>query len=544
MTDPRDAWQNQAITDFYKSSDDFLVTATPGAGKTLMAMKAAAILHNEGIIDRIIVVVPNSEVKKQWRKTAANLGIDITADFKNENGRLPDDVHGVVATYAQVANGKLIWRKLSSKPNRSLVIFDEIHHCQDEDNSSWGPSIRDAFDQVIRRLLLSGTPFRTDGNPIPFVKYDDSGRAISDGGISYKRAIIESVVRPVRFPIMDGEGNYLRGTSFISATASTVDKNEQAALMRTLYQEHESWMTSLMTDADNELTRMRDEKPNAAGLIVASDIQKAEAYKLMIEQITGQKASVVHSKDETSNSTIEKFRTSTQRWIVAVDMISEGVDIPRLSIIVYASNKTTDMWFRQIVGRSVRRDNDMLTATVYIGAFPDLVKLAKNIEDEVDLALQTKVGQLELMSKTEARDFDIQIVQPISTSSIIQNSVLTPGGVTISETELSQALSYQERIEGLKSSHVSDIALLIREVGKATAITVAHAQLPATTTTNDALRKAKRQVVNTLVNKVNRQTGEHYGQIHDNLNRKFGDELGNASLETLDKRIQELQRWL
>ena len=544
MTDPRDAWQNQAITDFYKSSDDFLVTATPGAGKTLMAMKAAAILHNEGIIDRIIVVVPNSEVKKQWRKTAANLGLDITADFKNENGRLPDDVHGVVATYAQVANGKLIWRKLSSKPNRSLVIFDEIHHCQDEDNSSWGPSIRDAFDQVIRRLLLSGTPFRTDGNPIPFVKYDDSGRAISDGGISYKRAIIESVVRPVRFPIMDGEGNYLRGTSFISATASTVDKNEQAALMRTLYQEHESWMTSLMTDADNELTRMRDEKPNAAGLIVASDIQKAEAYKLMIEQITGQKASVVHSKDETSNSTIEKFRTSTQRWIVAVDMISEGVDIPRLSIIVYASNKTTDMWFRQIVGRSVRRDNDMLTATVYIGAFPDLVQLAKNIEDEVDLALQTKVGQLELMSKAEARDFDIQIVQPISTSSIIQNSVLTPGGVTISETELSQALSYQERIEGLKSSHVSDIALLIREVGKATAITVAHAQLPATTTTNDALRKAKRQVVNTLVNKVNRQTGEHYGQIHDNLNRKFGDELGNASLETLDKRIQELQRWL
>ena len=509
-----------------------------------MAMKAAAILHNEGIIDRIIVVVPNSEVKKQWRKTAANLGLDITADFKNENGRLPDDVHGVVATYAQVANGKLIWRKLSSKPNRSLVIFDEIHHCQDEDNSSWGPSIRDAFDQVIRRLLLSGTPFRTDGNPIPFVKYDDSGRAISDGGISYKRAIIESVVRPVRFPIMDGEGNYLRGTSFISATASTVDKNEQAALMRTLYQEHESWMTSLMTDADNELTRMRDEKPNAAGLIVASDIQKAEAYKLMIEQITGQKASVVHSKDETSNSTIEKFRTSTQRWIVAVDMISEGVDIPRLSIIVYASNKTTDMWFRQIVGRSVRRDNDMLTATVYIGAFPDLVQLAKNIEDEVDLALQTKVGQLELMSKAEARDFDIQIVQPISTSSIIQNSVLTPGGVTISETELSQALSYQERIEGLKSSHVSDIALLIREVGKATAITVAHAQLPATTTTNDALRKAKRQVVNTLVNKVNRQTGEHYGQIHDNLNRKFGDELGNASLETLDKRIQELQRWL
>jgi superfamily II DNA or RNA helicase len=544
MTDPRNAWQNEAISGFCNSSGDFLVTATPGAGKTLMAMKAAKILHNEGLIDRIIVVVPNSEVKKQWRKTAANLGLDITADFKNENGRLPDDVDGAVATYAQVANGKDIWRKLSSKPHRSLVIFDEIHHCQDEDNSAWGPSIRDAFDQVTRRLLLSGTPFRTDGNPIPFVKYDDSGRAISDGGISYKRAIIESVVRPVRFPIMDGEGNYLRGTSFISATASTVDKNQQAALMRTLYQEHESWMTSLMTDADNELTRMRDEKPTAAGLIVASDIQKAEAYKVMIEKITGQKASVVHSKDETSNRTIETFRTSTQRWIVAVDMISEGVDIPRLSIIVYASNKTTDMWFRQIVGRAVRRDNDSLTATVYIGAFPELVKLAKNIEDEVDLALGIKVGQLELMSKAEARDFDIQIVQPISTSSIIQNSVLTPGGVTISDAELSQALSYQQRIEGLKSSHVSDIALLIREVGKTTAITVAHAQLPATTTTNDALREAKKHTVNTLVNKIQGLTGEHFGQIHGNLNRKYGDKLGNASLETLDKRIQELQSWL
>lgn len=544
MSDPRNVWQKQAVEAFCTTHDDFLVTACPGAGKTLMAMKAAKILFDQRIIDRIIVIVPNNQVRKQWNKAAHGVGLDVTAEFKNEHGFIPKDSNGVVGTYAQVHSDKHIWRKLASKPNKTLVIFDEIHHCQDEENSSWGPSLLAAFEHVTRRLMLSGTPFRTDRNQIPFIKYDDEGRAISDGGISYKDAIIEGVVRPVRFPIMDGQGNYLRGTSFISATASTVDKNQQAALMRTLYQENQSWMTSLMTDADNELKRMREEKPNAGGLIVASDIEKAEAYAVMIERITNEKASVVHSKDATSNAVIDQFRTSHQRWIVAVDMISEGVDIPRLSIIVYASNKTTDMWFRQIVGRAVRRDNDSLTATVYIGAFPELVKLAKNIEDEVDLALEIKVGQLELMSKAEARDFDIQIIQPISTSPIIQDSVLMPGGVQITEAELNQALAYQEKIQGLQRSHTSDIALLIRELGKAPAVTIAHAQLPAKTDTKDALRVAKKQQVNQLVNKVARDTDTPYGHIHAELNRMFGDRLGNASLETLDKRIQELQSWL
>ena len=49
------------------------------------------------------------------------------------------------------------------------MILDEIHHAGDA--LSWGEGVREAFDPATRRLSLTGTPFRSDINPIPFVTY-------------------------------------------------------------------------------------------------------------------------------------------------------------------------------------------------------------------------------------------------------------------------------------------------------------------------------------------------------------------------------------
>ncbi|MBR7503214.1 ATP-dependent helicase, partial [Mycobacterium tuberculosis] len=84
---------------------------------------------------------------------------------------------------------------------RTLVILDEVHHAGDA--LSWGDAVREAFGPAVRRLSLTGTPFRSDTSPIPFVTYapDAEGirTSVADYSYGYGRALKDSVVRPVLF---------------------------------------------------------------------------------------------------------------------------------------------------------------------------------------------------------------------------------------------------------------------------------------------------------------------------------------------------------
>ena len=76
--------------------------------------------------------------------------------------------HGMAVTYAQVAVRASLHREITESA-RTLVILDEVHHAGD--SLSWGDAIREAFESATRRLSLTGTPFRSDTSPIPFVTY-------------------------------------------------------------------------------------------------------------------------------------------------------------------------------------------------------------------------------------------------------------------------------------------------------------------------------------------------------------------------------------
>ena len=79
--------------------------------------------------------------------------------------------------------------------NRAIGILDEVHHAGDA--LSWGDAVREAFGPAVRRLSLTGTPFRSDVNPIPFVTYapgdDGIPRSVADYSYGYGRALADHV---------------------------------------------------------------------------------------------------------------------------------------------------------------------------------------------------------------------------------------------------------------------------------------------------------------------------------------------------------------
>src|SRR4051812_754793 len=200
-------WQRKALMEYLRGKrEDFLAVATPGAGKTTFALRVAMELFGDGTIDNLTVVTPTEHLKTQWAQAAARVGIDLDAGFRNADVHAAADFHGTVVTYAQVGVAPAV-HKRRTVTRRTLVVLDEIHHAGD--SKSWGDGIRSAFEPAVRRLMLTGTPFRSDENPIPFVEYergpDGIQRSRSDTVYGYSEALRDGVVRPVIFLAYSGE---------------------------------------------------------------------------------------------------------------------------------------------------------------------------------------------------------------------------------------------------------------------------------------------------------------------------------------------------
>jgi superfamily II DNA or RNA helicase len=385
------AWQAEALDLYFeKEPRDFLAAATPGAGKTTFALRLATELIARRVIDQVIVVAPTEHLKKQWADAAHRVGIRLNPDFKNNEGFGGRRYHGVAITYAQVAM-KPTHHRTMVESARTLVILDEVHHGGDA--LSWGDAIREAFEGATRRLSLTGTPFRSDTAPIPFVSYlrNEKGIRLSqtDYAYGYGRALADGVVRPVIFMAYAGKMRWRTkmGEEMEARLGQGDTKDITSQAWRTALDPLGEWMPAVLRAADLRLTEVRQSIPDAGGLVIATDQTTARAYALLLQEISGTIPTVVLSDEKEASDRIETFAKSESRWMVAVRMVSEGVDVPRLSVGVYATSASTPLYFAQAIGRFVRARRRGETASIFLPSVPSLLALASTLEAERDHAL-------------------------------------------------------------------------------------------------------------------------------------------------------------
>ncbi|HEX3493344.1 MAG TPA: DEAD/DEAH box helicase [Streptosporangiaceae bacterium] len=384
-------WQKAAYQEYFRvPRRDFLLVATPGAGKTAFALTIAADLLARREVAAVTVVTPTEHLKHQWSQAAHRVGIALDPAYRNSQGAASADYAGVVVTYAQVAAHPALHRQRTTG-RRTLVIFDEIHHAGDA--LSWGEAAREAFEPARRRMGLTGTPFRSDANPIPFVAYlseaDGSLRSRADYVYGYGPALDDGVVRPVIFLAYSGEMRWRsRAGDEITGTLGTPMTADQLAYAwRTALDPEGEWVARVLEAADRRLTEVRRGMPDAGGLVIAGDHADARAYAALLRRVTGVRPTVVLSDDPTASKKIAAFSQSEERWMVAVRMVSEGVDIPRLAVGVYATSVSTALFFAQAVGRFVRVRQRGETASVFLPSIPLLLGYAAELEAERDHVL-------------------------------------------------------------------------------------------------------------------------------------------------------------
>jgi superfamily II DNA or RNA helicase len=380
----------------------FLLSAAPGAGKTRPALELAREQLNSGAISAVVIACPTTPLTRQWAQAAHGLGIDLAPDA--DSPKPPAGFRGVSVTYARIARAPGRWNR--TLPRRALVIADEAHHLGEE--LTWGEGFAKAFAASSRWLLLSGTPFRSDAVPIPGITYDSEGMADPDVSYNYAEAVVEGICRPVCFVAYDGTLSWRSGDEVIESTFETVLCTREASrrYRTAISTELPDGLQRILGEADAKLRTIRsDGHRDAGGLVVAADSEHARRIAALLRGVTGRVPLVVLHADPRAAAKLAAFTNSTDPWIVAVNMVSEGVDIPRLRVGVYATAAKTPLIFRQIVGRFVRTlpGRPAEPSWLYVPADPILRAHAATIEQELRRALR-RPGQDDDLIEQEQRE--------------------------------------------------------------------------------------------------------------------------------------------
>ena len=438
---PLRRWQAEAIPIVLDqfARGPVLVEACPGAGKTRFGLEIAYRLLEAQEISRVLIVVPTLGVADGWLRAASRaspeaptLPLHGPRDWRPVNP-IGDSWVGTVTTYQSLfAMTEMFLAHATDPGHRTLVIFDEVHHAGAE--SGWGLAAQEAFLAGAHATLsLSGTPFRTNRDPIAFVP-SEGGSAHPQFRYSYRDAIVDGACRPVQFVVTKGETTF-RTEDGVVHTVTFDDQDLTDVGVRRRLRAALEWIEpgsiadKMLQDANQYLLGLRQAGDHdAAGLVVCVDCDHADRVAShMAEHVLPRRPVVACSRlhdatDPSPANAVNDFGRSHDPWIVAVNMVSEGIDIRRLRSVVYLTNRSTLLSFRQIVGRVVRTDRCNVDdhRHVYIPADPRLLDMARQVSEEVDLLpppmviyTDTQSGQPIRITGEDGERYDFQVLETI-----------------------------------------------------------------------------------------------------------------------------------
>lgn len=408
------AWQ-QAVLDAFierrsRGFKTFVFEACPGAGKSYMAAELAWHMLNDqqSAIDLVLVVVPwksiQGDVDSGMIKAFDSRGLRCRDRLMIRGARIvqqpvPHNLDAIVTTYAEAmtVEGAETLELWASKGLRIAIVFDEIHHAN-ELNGAWGNNADRANECCRQIIVMSGTYFRTDCKPIKFVEYDDNGRPkLSCPPYKFAEAVRDRCVRPVSVKYTDVHVRCIHektGVETHSLSSVAPSDSRLGSIQKEVFNPEGDYVRATILDVHEHITNTRKRFRDAACLftcrpgISESDTSTEDRHvhriAQKIRQYTGEDVTVVTHSDRNATGKIDAFRKGTQPYLVAVNMISEGVDIPRLRAVAVMRYIRSEMMFRQIVGRAVRmtRDEDGTAAKIFVPKFQLMHQFGMNLEGE------------------------------------------------------------------------------------------------------------------------------------------------------------------
>lgn len=537
-------WQSNCLTLLHKWTEpEFLLVATPAAGKSRVAAEELHRRLDHHDVERVVVVVPSDRLTHQWvRGVHGTVGIDLAKTWDElKAGR--SKMRGIVVTYQLVATAphtELLDR--FCRGGRTMVILDEVHHAGEQ--ASWGDALRRAFAASTFRLSLSGTPFRSDGTAIPFLTYEPNelGQLVvrADYRYSYGQALADFVVRDVHFPKLGGRTEWAWDGSIHGATFDEDLSEDQASRRLNTALRTGTFLPTLLGQAIAQLDKLRSDDPDAGGLVLAIDRDHAQMISDEMVKLNPQiRPLIITSHDIAAKTKLDAFARSADPWLIAIKMVSEGVDIPRLRVAVHATNVTTHLFFRQAVGRVLRVEDGCEDdpAFYFIPDDPVLRRFAQEMKQERDEALRQSVLDATIGSGGTVPSTFVPLDSEGTTASV------TYDGDLYTPAELDEAEQVRTMLHLPKtwpSARIAQIARFYRSAPLGEAASHPTLSVPL----RERMAKLRKQN-----SRVARRIAIVVGLDHMVVEGRLNDSVGvrsvkNANEDQLKARLEAASRWL
>ena len=416
----------------------FLLSAGVGSGKTIASIYAA--LEFDGF--NFLIISPSQNVRDKWAKEfKIHAGIEIDHDYTFKY-HFQGNYRGISITYQSLNQDNIDFLLRSKIINeKTLLILDEIHHAGEDENKSWGPAINRIGDAVGFVLTLTGTPTRSDNFRIPFCTYEGDKdknlmeyKLLPDFTYDYADSVRDKVCCPISFTVIDVLSEKTK-----EGYIDRENKDHNSAYV-TIFDQDE-FISSAFKMADKTLNEYREGfMENAAGLVVCHTQEQAKRLHSLFPE-----DSVVITSDENTSKDIEFFsKKSNKKWVFAVKMISEGVDIPRLRVILYWSRVETMLYFTQVAGRAVRNRKDINgqidTCRFFLPNILPLVENSKFIENQIKHIIDSQ--KVEYKERKERGDFQkIDLFDSVPVDVFAGDSVQINMGIVFPK-EVTDGLAY------------------------------------------------------------------------------------------------------
>jgi superfamily II DNA or RNA helicase len=545
MKTPR-PWQQRYLDDYFRElRRNYLAVISTGAGKTGAAAWTAQELLALELVRAVLVIVPSARLCKQTPDAFhefTNLQLDPKWDG------LSPLVHknyvGAVVTYQWVAqNAKTLAAQIAKQS--TLVIYDEIHHVAEE--KSWGYEAERSLSAATYRLFLTATPFRTDKDAILYLNYNETGRnaelkAVPDFSYPYGAALAEGVVLPVVFHRYGGQMEWTdeEGDKTASFDAR-MDEKGKSRRLRTAIMAQGNHLIDTIKDANRKLEEVRRYHPGAGGLIITMDQKHAMQVAESMQRILGIRPVVAISDDADADKKIQAFTEGTDPWLITVRMVSEGVDIPRLRVLVFATNVVTELFFVQALGRIIRTRKGFKDYAAYFFVPNDerLHAYASSIEKERDAVLlirEQKTG--------EAPTPGDSIFIPLASEAEYAGSTFSHQDTAPSvEARVQDYLRMKPAMQGIPPQFVLEILKDFDMPLQPERIDIpTQAQSKPQYVLEEALRQDNERLVRAC---CKQHSIENFGLFSWHLNQAIGiEKIGNATLAQLEARKKLVSKWL
>ena len=399
----------QAIAGGQTEARDILAAVTPGGGKSLLPVIAAARLIEAGIIERVCWIVPRDSLRLQAEEAFADPAWRIALDHANsvraaDNTADPSrGLAGYITTYQGVAAAPDLHLR-EMRRHRTLLVVDEVHHLpaladtdpdtitqagtiEDDQASAWSQAILPLLECAAVRLLLSGTLERADGKGILWLPYrrgakartreialDEPGWAVI--GYSRAQALAERAVLPVTFGALDGQARWRDETDTEVGPHRLAslhpDETTRPALFTAL---RTGFAETLLRDAFDAVRELRARRRQERGLVpglparglgkllvVAPDQATAKHYLSVIRRWippsqVDEAAQLATSDTPRAHQILASFRLQPEPSVlVTVAMAYEGLDAPEVAVVAALTHIRSRAWLEQMVARATRVD--------------------------------------------------------------------------------------------------------------------------------------------------------------------------------------------